>query len=492
MATEETTAKKPNVPPSIAISPATAGVTSSLLTPRYIPGAPPPSAKPTKKKRAKAASAKAKSTDGDAKSDREIPDAHSAALIETAPTSEDIKEGLVAKELVAEAPEAQSKQPSIIVESLNKRIKNNSKRIARIAPNAEKDPATLNEDQKRNLALLPSLEAALKELEDIKKNIITIEAEQDEKLALQREEREQIHQNALKAAVDTAKTEVLSKFNTVLSFLSLSSALSSQSIPITIPLDDIERSAIARAADLLLDAEDTSQRDVIVNGLIDEGSIGEVDGVPYSRLRSITNTFIRPPTPPAESFNQPPISSNVSDVGESAVPPSFTGSIPGPSSSFQFMQESDLEVPSGSLTFGAVNAIDDSGVLTAVDSSLDTGAGDANANLAKEWVEVEKEQEQYPTDDVNTGASGTGGAIDWAADDAEELPSLDSIQAKFGTSGQATPIESDQPAAAASGPLNGDAAEPGTPVTPSGESEWRHAGGGERRGRRGFGEGGYR
>jgi hypothetical protein len=92
---------------------------------RYIPGAPPPApaSKSAKKKRSRPAGAK-KDEEGTA-----IPNALSAALVDTAPSESDVKEGSVAHELIAIDAEKDKKPPSHIVELINKRIRPLKKKI---------------------------------------------------------------------------------------------------------------------------------------------------------------------------------------------------------------------------------------------------------------------------------------------------------------------------------------------------------------------------
>jgi hypothetical protein len=103
---------------------------------RIIPGAPPP---------APASKSQKKKRKGGKKGDEDgtdvhvvIPDAHSAALVDTAPDQADVKAGSVADELLTDANHVTSpdsaKPGSPVVEMLNKRIKALSKKIVRIYP----------------------------------------------------------------------------------------------------------------------------------------------------------------------------------------------------------------------------------------------------------------------------------------------------------------------------------------------------------------------
>ena len=108
------------------------------LTPRVVPGAPPPVA-PSKshKKKRKAGKPKEESDGG---SHVAVPDSAAAALIDKAPEEGDVKEGIVAPQLVAQ-PSLPSEglqtplldvKPSPVVEMLNKRLKANGKKIVSV------------------------------------------------------------------------------------------------------------------------------------------------------------------------------------------------------------------------------------------------------------------------------------------------------------------------------------------------------------------------
>lgn len=106
---------KPGKPskPSVKTAVPTA---SSLLTPRYIPGAPPPKSATEKKKRQKKPKAPASNDGGSVAAEGDqsdagvnVSDARSAALLDQAPAKEDVTSGRVASELVAAEEEIQEK-----------------------------------------------------------------------------------------------------------------------------------------------------------------------------------------------------------------------------------------------------------------------------------------------------------------------------------------------------------------------------------------------
>lgn len=122
------------------------------ISKRIVPGAPPP-APPSKsqlkrqRKKAKAGDATPSQTQSPAVTNVAIPDSTSAALVEQAPAKEDVQQGAVAEELVAngtngtprESPgevPATSSAPveSPIVDIIHKRIKAANKKIVRVFP----------------------------------------------------------------------------------------------------------------------------------------------------------------------------------------------------------------------------------------------------------------------------------------------------------------------------------------------------------------------
>jgi hypothetical protein len=105
---------------------------------RIVPGAPPPA--PLSKSQKKKRKAKVKPTEPSADTSVVIPDSISAALIEKAPETSAIPEGVIAAELVIQ-PEPKAPQlpdeeallkPSPIVDLIHKRLKATSKKIVRI------------------------------------------------------------------------------------------------------------------------------------------------------------------------------------------------------------------------------------------------------------------------------------------------------------------------------------------------------------------------
>ncbi|KAG2032456.1 hypothetical protein BDR03DRAFT_752180 [Suillus americanus] len=140
---------------------------------RVVPGPnalPPTSQAKTQKKKRR--SNKPKTTNSLAEGFVIVPDTTSAVLFDRAPEEADVKEGRVVPELVApsEAPTFGDLaiKSSPIVEILQKRLKALNKKISRIANYATVDYEKLDDDQKRTLKTLPSLEAVQKELKDVK------------------------------------------------------------------------------------------------------------------------------------------------------------------------------------------------------------------------------------------------------------------------------------------------------------------------------------
>lgn len=183
--------------------------------------------------------------------------------------------------------------------------------------------------------------------------------------------------------------------------------------------------AIFAVSDILL-GDNAETKQAVLNGFLYR--YGDFEGVSYSRLAEITHEVLNLPRAPTSveepveeilqdlSASQSTLDSQA-DVTIGGVPPSMTAS-----SSFHFMQASELETPS------------------------------FEDNV--EWVERQdsmdpEEQVQVPEAAVPASVNGhtvppeeaLGSApIDWAADDEDGLPSLPSLHAKFGTSGSTTPV----------------------------------------------------
>jgi hypothetical protein len=171
-----------------------------IITQRVVPGAPPPA--PLSKSQKKKRKVK-KPTESTPDSPVALADAGSTALIEKAPEAAEIREGSVAPELVAQ-PEPQAPplpeeevllKPSPIVDLIHKRLKVTTKKIvrdsffcsevenscprhltlcapqSRISVYASTESEKLNDDQKRTLKTLPTLEAVQKELGEVKKAV---------------------------------------------------------------------------------------------------------------------------------------------------------------------------------------------------------------------------------------------------------------------------------------------------------------------------------
>lgn len=117
-------------------------MSTSPTTPaiRIVPGAPPPPPASKSKNKKKKAGAKKSSDLGD--EHVVVPDAHTAALIDHAPSESDVKEGSVAPSLVARQESlppvspggADEPKASPIVDMLNKRLKATGKKIVSTAP----------------------------------------------------------------------------------------------------------------------------------------------------------------------------------------------------------------------------------------------------------------------------------------------------------------------------------------------------------------------
>jgi hypothetical protein len=153
---------------------------SDTPTQRYVPGAPPPVPATKSSKKKKKPAKGSRSEDSPALSSVAIPDSTSAALTDKTPDA-DVKDGPVVDSLPADPhstngltsgqPAYDEAKHSRIVDFFQKRIKSTNKKIARIQGYATLDDEKLNDDQRRLLKSLPSLEAIVKELEEVKKAV---------------------------------------------------------------------------------------------------------------------------------------------------------------------------------------------------------------------------------------------------------------------------------------------------------------------------------
>ncbi|KAF8514258.1 hypothetical protein BU17DRAFT_52704 [Hysterangium stoloniferum] len=418
-----------------------------ISTQRFVPGAPPPPplSKSQKKKR-KSVIVKAK--EDDVPPVVVVPDTPAAVLVETTPEVLDVKSGAVAEEFVAplepipEAGVEKTKKASPIVELINKRIKAQNKKLSRIAVYSSRPAAELNEDQKRSLTTLPAIQGAVKELEETKKAIEvtyldvfftvviilntfiqSLEADESKEKQRIRIEEEQ-------------RTVNCQRISTLFSLLRLSAGLStSDPTTFSINLTDNERQAIYSLTETLTNLEGPAKEDAIMGVLRNDG---EVDGIDYERIFSIVESYRNPVVEPTqipeepvfqEEECQPQIDEMVTNevveesnaVADTLVPANSSGS-------FHFMQESELETTSFEHDVEFVEKpIEAVPVVELKVAEMGLSVADTKIPLG-----------------LNGGPLSAG--LDWAADDGEGLPSINSLHAKFGTSGAATPEASSQDA----------------------------------------------
>ncbi|KAH8083800.1 hypothetical protein BXZ70DRAFT_958202 [Cristinia sonorae] len=402
---------------------------SSPLVQRIVPGAPPPApaSKSQKKKRKPAA-----------KGEVEVPDTAAAAQIETAPSSEDVKQGSVAAQLLAQPddiPEAptpvQDHKASHLVDMLNKRIKATNKKILRIQSYSTNPPEKLNEDQKRTLKTLPGLEGIVKELEEVKKAVEQYEAEQAHELEFKLAEVERAQEQRIQEAVAAAQHSHHRKTGDLLTLFRLHSALSNGHPSATsLNLNESEGLAVYSITETLLGEDAHGKFEIVKNFASEEG---ELHGVPFSRLVEITQTFANPAqTEPstAESVGQSIEQSDESvptpDVAVGGLPTSL-----GASGSFHFMQEDELEAnPELSASQQEWVQVNESEVTPEVEITETTTEVHVNGHTVVEESVT-----------VTTTAEVSDGAINWADEDDGGLPSIAGLQAKFGnTPEQTTPV----------------------------------------------------
>ncbi|KAJ7925264.1 hypothetical protein B0H13DRAFT_2314765 [Mycena leptocephala] len=379
---------------------------------RIVPGAPPP------KELSKAARKKRKTKSKAESNTPDVLESSSAALIEKAPEPSDIQAGAVAPDLVAQpepetAPVTEEEivlKPSPIVDLIHKRLKATSKKISRISTYASTDPEKLNDDQKATLKTLPALEAVQKELGEVKKAVEVYEAQLVNELTQKRQEAEKAEKTRIASAVSAAENAALTRVSDLLDVLRLRSLLASGEVSPS--LENAEVSAVFSAGEALL-----AER--------------YFEGIPYARLLEITQISLSPPravTPVEE--NSPEVAAEAAEAEAVVDLSASIQSVGVPaSSSFDFMQASELETPFE-------------------DNAEWVERSDAVGHPEEQVVEPVNGM-FFPTNPRNCYPARRNGqfrfpsnaALDWAADDEEGgLPPIAGLHAKFGTSGSATPV----------------------------------------------------
>ncbi|KAF9568207.1 hypothetical protein CPC08DRAFT_813651 [Agrocybe pediades] len=464
----------------------------AVVQQRIVPGAPPPA--PLSKTQKKKRKAKATKTENGERSVSPEVTTSNAALIEKAPEPEQVQEGVVAPELVARTdsqgvtiPEEDVLlKPSPIVDLVHKRLKATTKKISRITVYAATDPEKLNDDQKRTLKTLPTLEAVQKELGEVKKAIEVHESELVQELALKRLEAEKAEKARIAAAVSTAEGALVSRASGLFDILRLHSSLAQGVLDISSFTDATEAAAIAFVANALT-SEDVTQRQSAIEQIL---LAKDLNGVSAVRLLEITQLAFNPPRAPTPAPEQPVAEEQPAEAEAPAQPEAEPPVVGVPAStttgSFRFMQDSEIEPTSFEAEAEWVEKSDAAG--------HEEHAANGHATAAPE--------EGAPADAAN-------GPIDWAADDEGGLPSIAGLHAEFGTSGSATPAEAPEvpapaaeaavPAAATpavNGSVNGAEQPEDDGFTQATRSRGRGRGGrgGERGGRgfRGGERGGFR
>ncbi|KAL0956683.1 hypothetical protein HGRIS_002811 [Hohenbuehelia grisea] len=410
---------------------------ADVTSQRVVPGAPPPA--PLSKNQKKKRKTKAKGDDG-VDAPVAVPDSTSAALIEKAPEIEDVKEGSVAPELVAQPLDDDDLlKSSPIVELVNKRFRATNKKIQRISVYASTDSEKLNDDQKRTLKQLPTLEAVQKELSEVKKVIELYEGELAAGLSLKRVEAEKAEKARLADAVASTERASIAKTSEILTLIRLSSLLSSSDPSVlSLELQEAESHAVFSISEALF-GEDLDARQTILDGYF--SGVGDHNGVPYTRLAEIVHLHLNPPrapTPPAaepvEVESTPEVEAE--PVAEAEEPQAVAGipEVVSATGGFHFMQASELETPS----------FEESAEWVEKPVAFETQADDAPVY----GTELNGHADPVAEAPVAVGNE----AIDWAAEDDEGLPSIAGLHAKFGTSGSATPVgepaEAEAPVAA--------------------------------------------
>lgn len=409
---------------------------SESVVQRIVPGAPPPT--PLSKTQKKKRKAKAKSAEpGDALT--------VAAHIEKTPEPPEAQEATLAPQVIAQSdsqmallPEEEVLlKPSPTVDLIHKRLKATTKKIARISVYAATDPEKLNDDQKRTLKTLPTLEAVQKELGEVKKAVEVHESELLHELTAKRIEAEKADKLRIANAISTVETALISRVYDIVGLIRLRSLIVDGVVDISHIADSNEIAAIISAADALV-AEDEERKQAVINGFL--SGTGDIAGSSYTRISDIFQQYRNPPrnpTPVQDDY----VEEEEEEEEAPVVADSTAGADPSVSAAdpiaaeLRFIQESEIETP----TFDGVW----------VEKADATGHEEAvNGNASEAPVTP-----SAPVVDANSST------IDWA-DDEGGLPSIANLQAKFGTSGSATPEVADEvPEPAVNGDPNDDPAQ---------------------------------
>ncbi|KAG6378052.1 hypothetical protein JVT61DRAFT_13733 [Boletus reticuloceps] len=387
---------------------------------RLVPGAPPPVAQSKSQRKKRKTGTKSKTPESPAEGSVTIPDAPCAALADSAPNEIDLKEDNTVPEPAAasEAPTHDDVNPkcSPVIELVQKRMRALNKKISRVASYAATDFEKLNDDQKRSLKTLPSLEAVYKELEDVKKSIEAHEALLSRDQALKRAEADRAESLKVQEAISSAQASCASRTSSMLTLLRLRSVFANgDALPVVLDFDDTEGSAIFTACDALLSDESDVKNTILSSFLSGEG---DLNGVSYTRLLSIVQSFLNPPREPTPL---PAESEPVEAEAEAEPVDEPVAGIPGSlsvSSSFHFMQASELETP----------AFENKAEWVEKPDEELNGA-------SEEQPQVIESATIEPVETISTQP------IDWAeADEEGGLPSIANLQASFAPSGSATPV----------------------------------------------------
>jgi len=410
---------------------------SEPVVQRIVPGAPPPTplSKSQKKKR------KAKKPVESTPESPTIPDP--SAAVEKLPESVETREDSVVPEpttqrdsLATPALEEElGLKLSPIVELITKRLKATTKKIARISAYAATDPEKLNDDQKRTLKTLPTLEAVQKELGEVKKAIEVHESELVQELSRKRIEAESAEKAKVAAAISEAETAITNKASDLLTVLRLRSLLANAGVD-SIP----EGAAIYAATDILL-GEDEEAKGAVLHGFL--SGKGEFESVSYVRLLEVAQEPLSVPAAATlelvEEASDPQEEEPTTPAAESVVTIGGVPMVQSSSGSFHFMQESELEASQTPFEDGAewVERSDAAGHHAEPQNHVPPALDLEETNLVNGHVE------ESPVEPPQTAP------IDWAAEDDAGLPSIASLHTKFGTSGSATPITAEivEPAA---------------------------------------------
>ncbi|KAI5480062.1 hypothetical protein MNV49_002027 [Pseudohyphozyma bogoriensis] len=387
--------------------------TSSSPAPRVIPGFNQPA--PEKKQRSRTKKTKSSANvPGDVAAAVE---ADGVATTETAPTG--LSPALVAP--VEELEEAEEKKTSA-VEACAKRIRATNKKIQRIVAYEEKTEA-LNADQQKAIASKPTLEAIVKELQELLALLKVEESEDEARVARLKRAEEKRQAKEVEVAVAAAKSESESEAVLLFQFIHLYGLFSSPSGIVAPALPAVIANATANEVATVRMLHDAFTNGPLLGGhgdaleklkKIASGSDEEaLNGVTYGRVKELIAGLTAPPASSAPT----PL-----PVTDSSLPA-------GPSDSVTALVDGAAEPPAPSFLQAS----------ELIPEAEDPAAPSTTEEKVSSWADdVATEAPAPPVEAAPAPAAG----LDWAEDNSGDLPALPELAGQSsGAPATVVPVE---------------------------------------------------